>query len=211
MKVKRVVGYGGVGALACVGLAVMLPVAGAVGAVTLLGGAASATIGAVLGAGAACATDKTDKIAEAECRGRQRGESDAKAKYAQQLANIEARYKTLSQHLAQQKDLDKLQLAMVSVGIACLHRCGAVNDVNVMQVKDFVFGVGHRALPKALLYEVNCIVAKPPTLKTAFARSRKLEPQMHDLFDQMVNLAAYLNDASDEHGLAGDWTALRAA
>lgn len=211
MNFKRIAGYASVGALACVGAVVMLPVAGAVGTVTLVGAVVSGSLGTLVGTGAACATDKTDEVDEAERRGRQRGANDAKAKCAQQWADMNARYEALSQHMTQQKDLEKLHLAMFSVGAACLRRCGAINDDNVAALKEFVFGVGFAALPAAILDEVNSIAAKPPTLKTAFTRARKLEPQMQALFDKMVAVAAYLNDNSGKHELMAEWTLLRAA
>lgn len=143
-------------------------------------------------------------IEKAKSKAREEGRNEAKAEYA---VRMEALLRTAAQRAA----YDDLNIALYTVGIACLAHCGAAHKANVTTIKEIVFGATHGALPGKLGKAVNEVDEAPPNLATARARAHKIAPDKDVLFGDMVALAATLVDEDREHGLEAAWAARRAA
>jgi hypothetical protein len=211
MNYWRVAGGTALGAVGTIGAVTLLPVFGAVGAITAVGVGVSALVGGGAGAAASLATDDEEAIEAAKRTAREDGRNEAKASFDKQLRALQDALKLDKLHAHEQKRYHQLTEALYTVGVAALAQCNCLTEDEILNVKEFAFGAAHGHRPKAIVKAMADIEANPPNLKTARARALKLAPQNAALFDQMMQVVAASVDPDRHYALLSTWTQLRAA
>jgi len=139
-----------------------------------------------------------EKIEAAKRQAREEGRNEAKAEYA-------VRLDALMKSAAQRAAYEDLNLAMHTVGIACLAYCSAATAANMLLIREAVFGLAQDSLPTTLRAAVAAIENGPPNLPTAAARAHKIAPGSGPALDAMVSLVVAMVDEDGRKGLELEW------
>jgi hypothetical protein len=203
----KILGGAAVGVVAIVAS----PIAGPVGAISLIG----AGIAAVTGAGAGVVADQLDDkgrsaVKQAAQRGKEHGESLAKAKHEQVLALLA---KDLELRRAEENKYFDYLLALAAVGIACANCDGHISDEEHVAITEFVVGVVAGALPDRIKQQLVQMQKEPPSIVTAFALAMKVGADKMPEFDDVIEMVCYadghLHEKEAEFKAA--WAQLKAA
>ncbi|TFB39014.1 hypothetical protein [Pseudomonas sp. F01002] len=190
---------------AAVGIAtvVALPVAGPIGAITLLGAGIAAGVGAA-GGGVAAYFDDSEEQATAKA------ELKAKAEYAKKYENLE---KAFADRVNTDARYFDLILAMGAVGLACAACDGQISTVERREIDEFIAGVASAALPERVKATLAEMAKNPPDIKTAYALAIKAAPDMMDAFDDIIEIVSNADGHihQKEAEFKSAWAQLRAA
>lgn len=183
-KILVGIATGLLGAAAGVGIVVMLPIAGGVGAITLTGAAVSATLGGT--AGAAGGAGASYSYEQAEKRGQQQGEGRAKAEYEYKFQEREQQF---ASRYEQDRGYFDLITALMTVGYAAAALNGEPSPADLQEIQEFAAGIAANQLPERIQELMAEIARNPPNVKTAYTAAAKLLPDHSDLFDEVIQLA----------------------
>jgi Na+/glutamate symporter len=172
------------GVAAGVGTVVCLPVAGAVGAVTLAG----AAVGGVAGGVAGAVASKKEKQERASAR--EAGERTATAKYEKKIEKLCVALDTAEKQLKDDKAYFQLLIAMFAVGMATANADGVVCASELDDLDEFVTGIAHSNLPPHVKGMITRLKNNPPNFKTAMAHVNKLENIDLGLFRTVIELVS---------------------
>lgn len=188
------------GVAAGVGVVVALPVAGPIGAVTAVGAAVGAGMGGLVGAAASVVDDKEKE----SCR--RDGESTATAKYEKQVTKLLSSLKEAEGKLQSDESYFQLIIALFAIGMATANADGEISDEEIVDLEEFVTGVGHSNLPIYVKNLIATLKNSPPTFNTAMQYVRKLNTIDLTLFESVIEVIS----ASDGR-MAPEETALLTA
>ncbi len=169
---------GGVGVIAA------LPVAGAVGAVTLAGAAVAGTVGGVAGA---IASSKEEEERESA---RNQGERQATARYELTVQKLVASLQSAEKQLNDDKSYFTLLVAMFAVGMATAAADGEVSAVEEAELEEFIAGLAHTNLPSHVKGAITRLRNNPPNFATAMTYVQKTGNIDRKLFEEVIELVA---------------------
>lgn len=194
------------GAAAGVAAVVALPVAGGVGAITLAGAAVASAVGGAAGV-AASVFDDSEKKAEA------RGEARAAAKTDVKYDKLKAAYEQAFGNARESKQYFSLIVAMHAVGMACAACDGVVAAEEQRDIDEFIAGLAGIAIPTKTKEKLAEMVAKPPSMATAFKLARAHGAGSMDLFDEIIDMVIKSDGRVHEKEVAfrAQWAQLKAA
>ena len=189
------------GIAAGVGAVALLPVAGAVGAVTLTGAVVGGTVGAVVAAGsddeeekkrlraenertaASCAA-ATSKARKAVAESAQKVETaQKKARQAEQRAeeaekSLREAADTIERYRESLKDVEshyQLVIALTAIGMAAANADGHVDESETSEMDEYISGIAASKLPSKVKARIQYLHNHPPTFEKAAAEIAKLD------------------------------------
>ncbi len=195
-----------------VGAVALLPVAGAVGAVTMTGALVGGTIGAAVAAGSedekkklreenkrvvarsAVTTQNAmrqvaeaqEKVAEAK-----RETSNIKADFAEIKEKYDKTAAVLEQYRESLKDVEahyQLVIALTAVGMAAASADGSVDACETEEMDEYISGIASAKLPQKVKDRILYLHNHPPSFEEAFAEIAKLNKEglPLDAFRQLI-------------------------
>ncbi len=167
-----------------VGLIAALPVAGAVGVVTLAGAAVAGTVGGVAGA-VASSKEKAERESA-----RDQGERRATAKYELTVQKLVASLQSAEKQLNDDKSYFTLLVAMFAVGMATAAADGEVSAVEEAELEEFIAGLAHTNLPSHVKGAITRLRNNPPNFATAMTHVQKTGNIDRKLFEEVIELVA---------------------
>lgn len=189
------------GIAAGVGAVALLPVAGAVGAVTATGAIVGGAVGAVVAAGTddedekkrlraenerttakcAVATTKAKKIVEEsneKVAAAQRKVEQAVQRAAEAERNLQVAAETLESYRESLKDVEshyQLVIALTAIGMAAANADGHVDDCETGEMDEYISGISATKLPAKVKARIQYLHNHPPTFEKAAAEISKLD------------------------------------
>ena len=189
------------GIAAGVGAVALLPVAGAVGAVTATGALVGGAVGAVVAAGTDDSDEKKRLRAENQRVAAQRAAESARAekavaesrekvavaeKKAQDAAqrasdaekSLESAAKMMEQYRASLKDVEKhyqLVIALTAIGMAAANADGSVDESETAEMDEYISGIAALNLPAKVKARIEYLHHHPPTFDAAMEEVTKLD------------------------------------
>lgn len=189
---------------------VALPVFGTVGAITAVGALVGASVGAGVGAiSSSLLPDHAD--AEALAAAELRGEKRAGAEAAVAHAKLRAQYDSVCAALDEYNAQVDLMRALFGLGMASAMYAGEDPKAAARNLREFIAGLLHQALPTSVARSIEELAVNPPNLPSAWARADKVAPHAMHLFDQVVAMYATTDDGPRCKALQAAWAQLRAA
>ena len=172
------------GVAAGVGAVVALPVAGPIGAVTAVGAAVGAAAGGLAGA----ASSAFDEEQREEAR--RSGERRATAKYKKKVEKLLRALKEAEERLGDDKSYFQLLIALFAVGMATANADGHISDEEMVDLEEFVAGIGHSNLPPHVKGAITRLKNSPPSFATAMKHVSKLENVDLSLFEAVIEVVS---------------------
>jgi len=202
------------GIAAGVGAVALLPVAGAVGAVTATGAIVGGTVGAVVAAGAddedekkrlreenertaakcAVATNKAqqmideskEKVASAQDKAKQ-----AEKRAAEAEKSLQEAAETMERYRESLKDVEshyQLVIALTAIGMAAAKADGDVDERETSEMDEYISGVAASKLPAKVKARIRYLHNHPPTFEKAAEEIAKLDKtgMPVDVFRQLI-------------------------
>lgn len=189
------------GIAAGVGAVALLPVAGAVGAVTLTGAVVGGTVGAVVAAGSddedekkrlraenertaascAAATSKARKAVEESAQKvetAQRKAKQAEQRAAEAEKSLREAADTLERYRESLKDVEshyQLVIALTAIGMAAANADGHVDECETSEMDEYISGIAASKLPAKVKARIQYLHNHPPTFEKAAAEIAKLD------------------------------------
>lgn len=184
------------GVAAGVGTVAALPVAGPIGAVTLVG----AAVGAAAGGFAGAATSAVDEKRRGEAR--RSGERRATARYKVKEEKLESKIKEAQEELSDAKSYFRLLTALFAVGMATANADGHISDEELVDIEEFCAGIGHSNLPTHVKDDITKFKTNPPSFATAMEHVSKLENVDLSLFEAVIEVVSASDGKVSEQELA---------
>jgi hypothetical protein len=175
----------GVGAIAC------LPVAGAVGAVTLAGAAVGAAVGGVAGAAMAAEEEEKNKTIR-----------DLTAKMAAMEAKFQEQYNAQAIELKEWKEFEDLLIALFAMGMATAYADLMIVKKEEEAIEVFVAGMAKEKLSQATKDKMEQLRQSPPKLNTAIELAKKIPGVKWELFETVIQLVAQADDSTGDEEIA---------
>ena len=167
---------------------VALPVAGAVGTITVAGAAAAAAAGAV--GGAACGMADSKAREKEKEKARKEGEKKATAKYQNQVDELLKNLQAVEKQLRDDMEYFQLLIALFAVGMATASADGQVSVDEMKNLEEFVAGIGALKLPPHVKGAITKLKNKPPSFNTAMQYVKKLNGIDMALFESVIKFVS---------------------
>lgn len=164
----------------------LLPVAGPIGAVTLAGAALGSGLGGTVGVAASMSEKKR-----------------LEAKSKKMLSALDMAEKRLQAD----KEYFNLLLALTAMGIATANADGKISDDELVELDEFVAGVGNSKLPPHVKGAITKLRNTPPTFNTALRYVEKVDKGSWPLFEEVIKVIAAADGKTDkkEKALLEEW------
>ncbi len=170
----------------------LLPVAGPIGAVTLAGAAIGGGLGGA--AGIAASASEKKKLQAAKESGKLEETAKFKVKTKKMLSALDEAEKRLQAD----KEYFNLLLALTAMGIATANADGKISDEELVELDEFVAGVGNSKLPPHVKGAITKMRNSPPTFSTAMCYVEKVDKNSWPLFEEVIKVVAAADGKTDK-------------
>ena len=154
-------------------------------------------------------------IQKARDAGKREGEAREKARQEEARRQSSTTQAEMLATFAENQALNRLALALVTVGAACVGSFGPVSSDDQINIEEYVLGVSRIGLPDYVRAKMSQAFSNPTDIKTAYAQAAKCaETYGWGVFDELVQLMAAMKTREPGQGFASfasEWHYLRAA
>lgn len=155
------------------------------------------------------------KVQKARDAGKREGEAREKARQEEIRRQSNANQAEMLATFAENQARNRLALALVTVGAACVVSFGPVTSDDQTNIEEYVLGVSRIGLPENVRAKMSQAFSKPTDIKTAYVQAAKCaETHGWGVFDELVQLMAAMKTRAPCQvcaSFASEWHYLRAA
>ena len=167
-----------------IAVVVALPVAGAVGTITLTGALIAGGTGAVISA-----TDDSEEVAKKE--GFKQGQKHEKSENAVRIEKLLNELKKHENKIKENNTFEEHAVAMYAVAFSVANCYGELHPDKIRDIEEFISGELLTKLPSSIKNKFEKIRNNPPEFNRAMAYVKKVNRGSWDIFDSIIELAMH--------------------
>ena len=177
------------GIAAGIGTVVALPVAGAIGGITLAGATTGGTLGGVIAVMAS--TNEKEKVREENKSAYKKGRSDEKVEAEIKVKELANSLKGKAKLIKENKNYFEILLAMFTIGVSIKNCNEEIAPKKREEIFDFVADISHLLTPLGLQDCILKMYNTFPTYNSAMEYMKNVDHSSIELFSQIIDLVSH--------------------